>query len=76
MTTQIDQIDRRDLTDVLLRRMNRDGAVARAETYFDSGAFREDLARRVAMPTESQNPDRASTLTEYLETVIPAHLSP
>ena len=50
--------------------MNRDSAVAQAQSYFDSGAFREDLARRVAMPTESQNPDQASTLIEYLEAKI------
>jgi len=50
--------------------MNRDSAVAKAQSYFDSGAFREDLARRVAMPTESQNPDQASTLIEYLEAEI------
>lgn len=50
--------------------MTRDAAIARAEAYFDSGAFREDLARRVAMPTESQNPDRAPVLAEYIETEI------
>jgi hypothetical protein len=36
--------------------MTRDAAIARAQSYFDSGAFREDLARRVEMPTERQNP--------------------
>ncbi len=25
--------------------------------YFDRGGFKADLARRVAIPTESQNPD-------------------
>ena len=43
--------------------------------YLDSGALREDLARRVALPTESQNPDRTKTnvLIEYLEAeMIPA----
>ncbi|MBP1887681.1 M20 family metallopeptidase [Sinorhizobium mexicanum] len=48
--------------------MTRDAAIARAEAYFDSGAFRDDLARRVAMPTESQNPERAPVLAEYIET--------
>src|SRR5688572_28574902 len=47
--------------------MTRDAAIARAETYFDSGSFRQYLARRVGMPTESQNSDRAPVLTEYLE---------
>ena len=48
-------------------RMTRDAAIARAEAYFDTGRFRQDLARRVAMPTESQNPERASVLVSYLE---------
>jgi len=50
--------------------MSRDDTINHTETYFESGAFREDLARRVAMPTESQNPDRASELTDYLENEI------
>ena len=40
--------------------MSRAGAIARAERYFDSGAFKADLARRVAIPSESQNPERAA----------------
>ncbi|KXF75805.1 hypothetical protein ATN84_17745 [Paramesorhizobium deserti] len=47
--------------------MSREAAIARATNYFDTGAFREDLARRVAMPTESQNPDRADVLQAYLD---------
>ena len=47
--------------------MTRDAAIARAEASFEDGAFRETLARRVAMPTESQNPERAETLLAYLE---------
>ncbi|MET4687689.1 M20 family metallopeptidase [Sinorhizobium fredii] len=50
--------------------MTRDAAIARAEAYFDSGDFRADLARRVGMPTESQNPERASVLAQYLDTEI------
>ncbi|KQV72608.1 M20 family metallopeptidase [Rhizobium sp. Root1220] len=50
--------------------MSRNAAIARAEAYFDSGAFREDLARRVGMPTESQNPDRALVLIQYIEAEI------
>ena len=45
----------------------RADAIHRAEECFDSGEFRRTLARRVAMPTESQNPERADVLREYLE---------
>src|SRR5262249_20688971 len=48
--------------------MSRDAAIARAADYFDSGGFKADLARRVAIPTESQNPDRAPELARYVET--------
>lgn len=47
--------------------MMRDGAIAHAEHYFDSGAFKADLARRVAFATESQNPQQAGELARYLE---------
>jgi acetylornithine deacetylase/succinyl-diaminopimelate desuccinylase-like protein len=47
--------------------MSRAAAIDRAERHFDSGAFRATLARRIAMPTESQNPERASVLADYLE---------
>ncbi|MEP7154419.1 MAG: M20 family metallopeptidase [Betaproteobacteria bacterium] len=46
--------------------MSRQQAIASAENYFDSKAFHADLARRVAIPTESQNPDRAADLERYL----------
>ncbi len=46
--------------------MSRDGAIAHAERYFDGGGFFADLARRVAIPTESQNPDRGAELARYL----------
>ena len=46
--------------------MDRPDAIALATRHFDSGAFRQTLARRVAMPTESQNPDRAPMLARYL----------
>ena len=39
--------------------MSREAAIVRAEAYLDGGAFKADLARRVAIPTESQNPDRS-----------------
>jgi acetylornithine deacetylase/succinyl-diaminopimelate desuccinylase-like protein len=47
--------------------MSRDAAIAAAQTYFDEGGFLRDLARRVAIPTESQNPARADALMAYLE---------
>ena len=53
--------------------MTRDAAIAHAHAYFDSGAFKVDLARRIAIPTESQNPDRAPELRRYLtDEMIPA----
>jgi len=47
--------------------MTREAAMAHAERYFDSGTFKADLARRVAIPTESQNPERAGAMAEYVE---------
>jgi acetylornithine deacetylase/succinyl-diaminopimelate desuccinylase-like protein len=47
--------------------MSRDAAIARAYAHFDSGAFKEELSRRVAIPTESQNPERAGELVRYLK---------
>ncbi len=46
--------------------MSRQDAVARAADYFDRGAFRADLARRVAMPTESQTGNSLDVLRAYL----------
>ncbi len=42
-------------------------ALARVEAYFDDGTFTADLARRVAIPTESQNPEREAELRTYLD---------
>src|SRR6188472_411521 len=50
--------------------MTRAAAIARAQRYFDSGEFKQELARRVAIPTESQNPERAPDLARYLESEI------
>jgi acetylornithine deacetylase/succinyl-diaminopimelate desuccinylase-like protein len=47
--------------------MTRAQAIAAAEAHFDSGAFRDTLARRIAVATESQNPERAQALADYLE---------
>ena len=46
--------------------MTRSASIAEAHAYFDNKTFHTDLARRVAIPTESQNPDRAIELTAYL----------
>jgi acetylornithine deacetylase/succinyl-diaminopimelate desuccinylase-like protein len=46
---------------------SRDGALARAAAHFASGAFRDDLARRVAHRTESQRDDRAAQQRAYLD---------
>jgi len=46
--------------------MSRERAIAHAEKYFDEGGFFADLARRVAIPTESQNPERSADLARYL----------
>jgi acetylornithine deacetylase/succinyl-diaminopimelate desuccinylase-like protein len=50
--------------------MTRAAAIARATDYFDKGTFKTDLARRVAIPTESQNPERKAELARYLEREI------
>src|SRR5438132_10036829 len=55
--------------------MTRKAAIAAAEKYFDSGAFLADLGRRVAIPTESQNPDRQRELELYLETEMSESLA-
>ena len=46
--------------------MSRQDAIANAARYFDSGAFRAELARRVAIPTESQGGDKIDVLRRYL----------
>ena len=46
--------------------MAREAAIARAEAYFDSGGFADDLARRVAIATTSQDSAAARTLSHYL----------
>jgi acetylornithine deacetylase/succinyl-diaminopimelate desuccinylase-like protein len=47
--------------------MTRAAALARAERHFDSGAFLADLARRVAVRTESQVAESRPHLASYLE---------
>lgn len=55
--------------------MTRSNAIQLATGYFDDGRFRSDLQRRVAMPTESQNPERAGELVRYLADEIGSALS-
>ncbi|MDB5871120.1 MAG: hypothetical protein JWQ07_562 [Ramlibacter sp.] len=50
--------------------MDRALAIANAGQQFDSGEFRETLARRIAIPTESQNPERGAALAGYLQDEI------
>jgi acetylornithine deacetylase/succinyl-diaminopimelate desuccinylase-like protein len=52
--------------------MTRETAIAHAIGQFTSGAFKTTLARRVAIPTESQNPERSGDLMRYLtEEMVP-----
>ncbi|WP_226066865.1 M20 family metallopeptidase [Dickeya zeae] len=46
--------------------MTREEMMQHAAVYFDSGVFRNVLARRVACQTESQNVERAPALMGYL----------
>jgi acetylornithine deacetylase/succinyl-diaminopimelate desuccinylase-like protein len=50
--------------------MDRTLAIESALNQFDSGEFRAALARRIAIPTESQNPERGPALAAYLHDEI------
>ncbi|RYX91026.1 MAG: M20 peptidase family dipeptidase [Comamonadaceae bacterium] len=50
--------------------MSREQALALAADFYDSGAFQNVLASRVACPTESQEPARAPELAGYLSSQI------
>jgi acetylornithine deacetylase/succinyl-diaminopimelate desuccinylase-like protein len=53
--------------------MTRSAAIEAAEEYFDSAALLDDLARRVAFRTESQDPAGAHALRTYLaDEMVPA----
>ncbi len=53
--------------------MSRQDAIGLALERFDGGAFLDDLARRVAIPTECQEPQRLPELYRYLrEEMTPA----
>src|SRR5215212_4603186 len=56
--------------------MSRAGAIARAYAHFDDGSFLEDLRRRVAIPSTSQEPERAEALTAYLRDEMAPTLAP
>jgi acetylornithine deacetylase/succinyl-diaminopimelate desuccinylase-like protein len=47
--------------------MNRAEAISRAGQHLHTGGFLAELDRRVAYPTESQNPGRGEVLRAYLE---------
>jgi acetylornithine deacetylase/succinyl-diaminopimelate desuccinylase-like protein len=46
--------------------MSRTAAIASAARHFDDGSFLADLARRVAIPTTSQEPENFPQLGRYL----------
>ncbi|MEI8302281.1 MAG: M20 family metallopeptidase [Burkholderiales bacterium] len=53
--------------------MTRQAVIDRARQTLASGELFRTLSRRVAMPTESQNPERAAEMRRYLdEEMIPA----
>src|SRR5207244_930953 len=45
---------------------SRDGAIGRAEKYFDDGGFLAELQRRVAIPTTSQEEGSMPALQQYV----------
>ena len=55
--------------------MSREDTVAAITAYFDAGDFEEELGRRVAMPTESQNPDAGAEIERYLAEEMTPSLS-
>src|SRR5215831_19839683 len=50
--------------------MTRESAISRATRHFDDGQFIQDLARRVAIRTESQVPESRPWMDVYLEQEI------
>ena len=55
--------------------MSRNAAIAAVEKYFDNGSFLADLGRRVAIKTESQNPERQAELERYLDSEMSESLA-
>src|SRR5260221_12208307 len=56
--------------------MSRAAAIARAHSYFHSGELLVDLGRRVAIPSTSQEPERAPALRRYLDDEMVPSLVP
>lgn len=54
--------------------MTRSNAILRAETYFDDGSYFSDLERRVAIHSESQEPDQKPELYRYLSEEMQPYL--
>ena len=50
--------------------MSRDTAIQIATEYFESGALLDDLQRRVALRTESQEPGNVARLRAYFDTEL------
>ncbi len=46
---------------------SRDGAIGRAHDYFDNGRFIDELSRRVAIPSVSQQDDKRDALDRYVD---------
>ncbi len=44
--------------------MSRQEAISAIETYFDQGHFFDDLARRIAIPSTSQEPDKRDIIQQ------------
>jgi acetylornithine deacetylase/succinyl-diaminopimelate desuccinylase-like protein len=55
--------------------VSREAAISSAVKYFDNGIFAADLSHAVSIPTESQNTNRLTELSTYLESVVAKKLS-
>ncbi len=55
--------------------MTRNDALKQATDYFDSGRLQSELAALVAYRSESQNPDQAAVLEQYLAEAIQPRLN-
>jgi acetylornithine deacetylase/succinyl-diaminopimelate desuccinylase-like protein len=56
--------------------MSRSLALSRSQQYFDDGAFFDELAAHVAVPTESPDPQRRPELYRYLSQNLTSALEP
>ncbi len=45
--------------------MSREAAIERALTFFDDGRYIDEVAHRIAILTESQNPERLPDFNRY-----------